>query len=272
MLGQERSLQALKAIHAITAGDDGVEFMPVLSGEGRHKVHEAAALVENVTSGRSLYTDPHRRAAAAFDVQEMPALFLIDQGGILRASGVADVHGKLPHFWENSFSDLLKLAVSGEAIPYPEDRLYGNLRTPMDLEGRPAPGFTLRDGRGNRYSLEDYRGRNLVLVFWAFYCPYSKRQLLLLSDYHREHKGDVEVLSIVSRPPPEHRRQFRSFIRDSNISFPILFNDDDGSISRQYFVSDIPAWMVIDENGVVKAPNVGYSDETGKIIDEAIGR
>jgi peroxiredoxin len=222
--------------------------------------------------GQSLHTDPDGRAAAAFQVQEMPALVLIDKQGILRASGIADVHQKLPYYWGNSFGDLLKMAVSGEEIPYPEDPLYGNQRTPMDLEGRPAPEFTLTDGSGHRYSLEDYRGRNVVLVFWTFYCPYSRKQVALLGDYYRERKADIEVLSIVSRPQPEDRRRFESFIRDSNISFPILFDDDSGDVSRAYFVSAIPVWMVVDRMGLVKAPNIGYSDETGSIVDEAIGR
>jgi peroxiredoxin len=202
----------------------------------------------------------------------MPALALIDREGLLRASGIADVHQKLPHFWENSFGDLLKMAAAGEEIPYPEDPLYGNQRTPIDLEGIPAPDFTLTDGRGSQYSLEDYRGRNVVLVFWTYYCPYSRKQVVLLDDYYQERKSDIEVLSIVRRPQPEHRGQFRRFIRMSNISFPILFDDDSGSVSRAYFVSAIPAWMVIDKSGVVKAPNIGYLDETGTIIDAAIGR
>jgi len=268
----ERSLQALKAVHEITAGNDGIELLPVLSGKDEAELVAAAALIEDVTSGRSQYTDPDGRAAAAFEVQEMPALVLIDKQGILRASGIADAHEKLPYFWGNSFSDLLKLAVSGEEIPYPENHLYGNQRTPMDLEGKPAPDFTLTDGKGNQYSLQGYTGRNVVLVFWTFYCPYSRKQVALLGDYHRERKGDIEVLSIASRPQPEHQWQFERFIRNNDISFPILFSDDGGSVSRAYFVSAIPVWMVIDKSGRVKAPNVGYSDEAGAIIDEAIGR
>jgi peroxiredoxin/rhodanese-related sulfurtransferase len=271
-LRHERSLQALKAMHEITAGNDEIEFISIFSGKGKAELEEAAELIENVTSGRSLHTDPDRRAVAAFEVQEMPALVLIDEKGILRASGISDVHQKLPYFWGNSFGGLLNMAVSGEELPYPEDQLYGNQRTPIDLEGRSAPAFTLTDGRGKEYSLEDYRGRNVVLVFWAFSCPYSRKQLLLLGDYYREHKGGIEVLSIVSRPQPEHRRQFQRFIRENNISFPILFSDDSGSVARAYFVSAIPVWMVIDKSGLVKAPNAGYSDETGTIIDEAVGR
>ena len=202
----------------------------------------------------------------------MPALVLIDRRGILRASGIADVHQRLPYFWDNSFGDLLKMAAAGEEIPYPEDPLYGNQRTPMDLEGRPAPGFTLRDGMGKQYSLADYRGRNLVLVFWTYYCPFSRKEVVLLEDYYRERKGDIEILSIVGRLQPEHRAQFQRFIRQSNISFPILFDDDGGSVSRAYFVSAIPAWIIIDKSGLVKAPNLGYSDETRTIIDEAIAR
>ncbi len=272
MLRDERSLQALKAMHEITAGNDGIELLPVFSGKGKGELGEAVDLIENVAPGRSLYIDPDRRAAAAFAVEEVPALVLIDRKGILRASGSADVHQKLPYFWENSFGDLLKLAVSGEEIPYPEDPLYGNQRTPIDLEGKSAPDFTLTDRGGNRYSLEDYKGRNVVLVFWTYYCPYSRKQLALLDDYYQERKGDIEVLSIASRPQPEHRSQFQRFIRQSNISFPILFDEDGGSVSRAYFVSAIPVWMVIDKSGLVRVPIIGYSDETATIIDEAIER
>ena len=45
-----------------------------------------------------------------------------------------------------------------------------------------------------------------------------------------------------------------------------------GSVSREYFVSAIPVWMVIDKSGLVKAPHMGYEAETRAILDEAIGR
>jgi rhodanese-related sulfurtransferase/peroxiredoxin len=268
----ERSLQALKEMHEITTGNEEIEFIPVFAGKGRSELDEAAELIENVTPGRSLHTDPDRMAVAALGVQEMPALILIDKKGILRASGIADVHQKLPYFWENSFSDLLKMVVSGKETPYPENRLYGNQRTPMDLEGRSAPDFTLTDGEGKQHSLRDYRSTNVVLVFWAYFCPYSRKQILLLDDYYRERKGDIKVLSIARRPQPELWRKFQRFISESNLSFPVLFDDDSGNVSRAYFISSTPVWMVIDENGLVKAPNLGYSVQMGTIIDEIIGR
>jgi len=272
MLRHERSLQALKETNEITAGNEEVAFIPVFAGEGGIELLEAAALIADVTSGGFLHTDPDRRAATALGVKEMPALFLIDKKGVLRASGIADVHEKLPYFWENSFSDLLKMVVSGEEAPYPEGELYGNQRTPMDLEGRSAPDFTLRDGKGKQYSLRDYRGRDVVLLFWAYFCPYSRKQVLRLEDYYRERKSDVEVLSIASRPPPEHRAQFQRFVGGGNVSFPVLFSDDGGSVLRAYFVSSTPAWMVVDKKGLVKAPQLGYSAEIGTIVDDAIGR
>jgi peroxiredoxin len=276
MLRDEKSLRALEAMHEITAGNDGIAFLPVLSGKfsgkRRGELDEAGRLIESLTSGRSLHTDPDRRAAAAFEVQEMPALVLIDEKGILRASGIADVHEKLPDFWGNSFADLLELAVSGEEIPYPEDPLYGNQRTPEDLEGRSAPGFTLTDGSGKQYSLGDYRGEDVVLAFWEFGCPYSRKQVALLAEYRRAHEGGIEVLSIASRPPPEQQWQFERFVREKEISFPVLFHDDEGSVARAYFLSGVPVWMVIDESGLVKAPHMGYAEDTGAILDEAIGR
>jgi rhodanese-related sulfurtransferase/peroxiredoxin len=268
----ERSLQALREMHEITAGSEEIEFMPVFAGKGRSELDEAAELIANVTPGRFLHTDPDRRAATALSAKEVPALVLIDKKGILRASGIANVHRKLPYFWENSFSDLLKIVVSGKEVPYPESELYGNKRTPMDLEGRSAPGFTLRDGKGKQYSLSDYRGRNVVLLFWAYFCPYSRKQVLRLDEYYRERKSEVEVLSIASMPPPEQRGRFQRFVGGNNVSFPVLFSDDSGSVLRAYFVSSTPVWMVVDKNGLVKAPNLGYSPQTGTIIDAVIGR
>jgi rhodanese-related sulfurtransferase/peroxiredoxin len=267
----ERSLQALEEMHEISAGNEEIEFIPVFAGKERSELDEAAELVAKVTPGRSLHTDPDRRAATALGVKEMPALVLIDRKGILRGGSTGDVHQKLPYFWENSFSDLLEMVVSGQETPYPESELYGNQRTPMDLEGRSAPDFTLRDGKGKQHSLSDYRGRNVVLLFWAYYCPYSRKQVLRLDEYYRERKSDIEVLSIANRPRPEYRGQFERFIGGGNVSFPVLFNDDRGSVSRAYFVSSTPVWMVIDKNGLVKAPSIGYSPRTGKIIDEVIG-
>ena len=272
MLRHEKSLQALKEMQEITAGNEEIEFIPVFGGEGRGELDEAAELIANVTSGRFLHTDPDRKAATALGVKEMPALVLIDKKGVLRAICATDVHQKLPRFWENSFSDILKTVVSGKEAPYPESKLYGNQRTPMELEGRFAPDFTLTDGKGKQYSLSDYRGRNVVLLFWSYFCPYSRAQILRLEEYYQGRKSDIEVLSLTSRPPPEYREQFESFIGEGNVSFPVLFNDDGGSVPRAYFVSSTPAWMVIDKSGLVKAPNIGYSPQMGTIIDAVIGR
>jgi hypothetical protein len=112
----------------------------------------------------------------------------------------------------------------------------------------------------------------VVLVFWAYFCPYSRKQFLRLEDYYQERKSDIEVLSIASMPPPEYRWQFERFVRGNNISFPVLFNDDSGSVLRAYFVSSTPVWMLIDKNGLVRAANIGYSPQMGTIIDAVIGR
>ena len=271
MRGNERSLQALKEMQEITAGNEEIELIPVLAGEGDGELDEAAELVANLTPGRFLHTDPDRRAATALGAEEIPALVLIDKKGILRASVIADVHEKLFNFWENSFSDLLEMVASGKEAPYPESELYGNQRTAMDLEGRSAPDFTLTDAKGKQYSLRDYRGRKVVLLFWAYFCPYSRKQVLRLEDYYQERKSEIEVLSITSRPPPEYVGRFQDFVGGGNISFPVLFNDDGSSVLRAYFVSSTPVWMIIDEDGLVKAPNIGYSPEMGTIIDAVIG-
>src|SRR3989338_9762258 len=61
-----------------------------------------------------------------------------------------------------------------------------------------AAGFSLEDTQGNSHRLEDYRGKWVLVNFWATWCPPCLNEIPELSSLHDAHKGkDLFVISIV---------------------------------------------------------------------------
>ena len=147
-------------------------------------------------------------------------------------------------------------------------RLGDNLRIPPDLRdrptnepavaavGSPAPEFALADLEGNQYRSSDFRGRTLLLNFWATWCGPCRKDLPSLQRLQEKHKGsDLAVMSVIDGSP----EQAKSLLDARRIDYPTLL-DEGSSTFSSYGVMNVPTTVVIDQNGIivsrVSAPGV----------------
>lgn len=131
-------------------------------------------------------------------------------------------------------------------------------RLPVYLDTRPlvsqaAPDFFLPtladDGRPVR--LSDYRGKKVLLNFWATWCGPCVREVPDLAEVHAElgaAGANFEMLSITADDPATVRR----FAREHEIHYPIVF-DPRGEAHELYKVSLFPTMVWIDEEGRVES-------------------
>lgn len=111
-----------------------------------------------------------------------------------------------------------------------------------------APAFTLKTEAGETVSLSDYKGKPLILHFWATWCPYCKKLQPGLDRLHTQYKGqELEVLGISWWEDEGATPQ--AVLEKRGIKFKTVVNGDD--VSKLYGVKGTPTTFFINRKGEV---------------------
>ena len=113
-----------------------------------------------------------------------------------------------------------------------------------------APRLELKDLRGRVRRLADYRGRVVLLNFWATWCPPCRAEVPDLVRWQREYGKDGLQVVGVTQPPTDVAR-VRRFVRRHRVSYPVLLVAAD---TRALFAAGetLPLSVVIDREGTVR--------------------
>lgn len=111
---------------------------------------------------------------------------------------------------------------------------------------RPAPGFTLTTFDGQPLSLAAYRGKTVVLNFWASWCPPCREEAPVLRQFAARHAGGDEVLLGIDVWDTE--ADARAFLAEFGLSYPNAL-DVDGRVAIEYGVAGVPETYVIGPDG-----------------------
>jgi cytochrome c biogenesis protein CcmG/thiol:disulfide interchange protein DsbE len=130
--------------------------------------------------------------------------------------------------------------------------------------GYDAPGFELKSLDGETVSLEEHRGRIVVVDFWATWCPpclMSIPELVEVQEKYRD-KG-VTILGIsVDLPDQMSEADLRAFKNKLKMNYTVLRAD--GQVMADYFAGGgaqvaIPTLFVVDQQGKIREKLVGFS-------------
>jgi len=123
--------------------------------------------------------------------------------------------------------------------------------------GRPAPELRLKDLNGAEISLADYKGKVVLVDFWATWCPPCREEMPDFEKIHRDSGArDVVVLTLDVDEPLE---TVARYVEKEKLTFPVLLGKDTDAVKR-YSVNAYPTTFVIDKNGLVAGILVGGAD------------
>ena len=114
-----------------------------------------------------------------------------------------------------------------------------------------TPTLALKDLRGRTVRLESFRGKVVLLNFWATWCPPCRAEVPDLIALQKEHgaKG-LQVVGVTC--PPYTRAEVAKFVKDQKITYPILLGKE-GLASQLTGTDVLPTTLVLDREGRVHA-------------------
>ena len=120
--------------------------------------------------------------------------------------------------------------------------------------GDDAPDFSLMSDRGQTIQLQDFRGKLLVLNFWATWCPPCLEELPSLNRFHERLASQGVVVLGVSID--EDADLYRQFLKKAGVQFPTVLD---------------PGRKVMHGYGTFKVPETYFIDKQGKVVQKIVG-
>lgn len=128
--------------------------------------------------------------------------------------------------------------------------------------GGPAPSFEAKTLEGKAVSLSDYRGKVVLLTFWATWCEPCKKEMPEIQAAYEKHKEDG--LAVVAVNFGEKKEPAQAFFEKTGLTFPSLL-DRRANIAERFGVVSLPVTFFIDQDGIIRERVIGGTLTAGGI-------
>jgi thiol-disulfide isomerase/thioredoxin len=128
--------------------------------------------------------------------------------------------------------------------------------------------IALPDSNGRMHHLAEYRGRPLVLNFWATWCEPCRREIPLLTALHRQFGSDVQIVGVAV----DFQKDVVRYALAKGITYPLLMGEKDGlaAVNALGMPTVFPFTVFADAQGDIVAVKVGelHADEAQMILEQ----
>lgn len=129
-----------------------------------------------------------------------------------------------------------------------EEDLDAKYATDLLKPGTPAPEFVLNDINGNTVKMSQFRGKTVVLIFWASWCPDCRAEVPALKELQA--KTDPNKVVFVSISSDRTVEAWKKYVAENELGGVQLYRDK-STVSEDYHVKWIPSQYVIGPDGKV---------------------
>lgn len=144
-------------------------------------------------------------------------------------------------------------------LPWPVDKVVGES----------APDFVLKDLSGKDVQLSSFKGKPVVLNFWATWCPYCRKERPHLKSLYEEFKDRDLVILSVSVDSSEGK--VAKFVQQNPAPYVVL-TDTEGMAAVPYNIMSLPTTYLIDRNGKIKKKFMGAVEWTDSSVKDLIAQ
>ena len=148
--------------------------------------------------------------------------------------------------------------VSGIAVP--TRTVVASGADDAALTANVAPPFELGTLNGQDVSLADYKGKVVILNFWATWCPPCVREVPRLIRISETYKDQGVVMLGINTTFQDDVAKVQRFVNEQGISYPVLL-DPAATVSEEYRVRLMPTTFILDREGRIIHSKVGEIDE-----------
>jgi thiol-disulfide isomerase/thioredoxin len=125
-------------------------------------------------------------------------------------------------------------------------------------EKKPAPAFTLNSLDGKKISLNDFKGKPVLITFWATWCESCKEEMPILEKLSQEKREQLTILLIAI--DGERKRAAQKIIDQKKITLPVLLLLKEKTMDQYGVRGWVPQTYLVDQEGMLVGKIIGQRD------------
>ncbi|SFC63865.1 Peroxiredoxin [Bacillus sp. OV322] len=121
--------------------------------------------------------------------------------------------------------------------------------------GEEAPDFDLYTLEGKKVKLSEFKGKKLLINFWATWCEPCKEEMPHLEEFYKNSASNAVILAVNIDP----ENDVEGYAQKMGLTFPILLDNQEKSkaVNERYGVAAVPSSFLVDSKGVIRQKFIG---------------